>query len=138
MTSWRLAAGPLGAAAAAAGVLVLDPFDGGVGPACPFHELTGWWCPGCGATRATWLLLHGDIGGVLRHNLLYLPALAYLVLRWIHTAAPATTGWLPAPVRAPSTIPAPAMRLLVAGIVAFTVARNLPAFDWLAPPPVRT
>ena len=138
MSRWRVAAAPLGAAAVAAGVLVIDPFDGGVGLACPFHELTGWWCPGCGATRATWLLLHGDLEGVVRHNLLYLPALAFLALRWVHTAAPAATGWLPSAVRSPSAIPAAAVQLMVAVVVAFTVARNVPAFDWLAPPPTRT
>jgi hypothetical protein len=138
MPTWRVAAGPVGAAAVAAGVLVIDPFDGGPGLACPFHAATGWWCPGCGATRATWLLLHGDLGGVVHHNLLYLPALVFLGLRWLHTAAPVATAWLPNAVRDPSTIPTGAMRVVVAVIVAFTVARNLPLLDWLAPPPVPT
>lgn len=137
MPRWGLVAAPAGAAAVAAGVLLLDPFeDRAIG--CPFHELTGWWCPGCGATRATWLLLHGDLAGVVRHNVLFLPAVAYLVVRYLHEAAPGATRWLPRFVRTPSTIPAGALRTLYVAIIAFTLARNLPAFDWLAPPPVRS
>ena len=29
-----------------------DPAEGGY-PACPLYTLTGYWCPGCGLTRAT-------------------------------------------------------------------------------------
>jgi hypothetical protein len=130
---WQLAAAPAVAAGVAAGVLLFDPFDAhAVG--CPFHGLTGWWCPGCGATRATWLVLHGDLAGAARHNVLYLPALAFLVLRYLHLAVPARTSWLPGAVRQPTSVPTAALRWLVVGVVAFTVARNLPAFEWLAPP----
>ena len=86
-----LAAGVTGTVAVAAGVLLFDPFgDHAIG--CPVLELTGLHCPGCGATRAIWLLLHGDVAGAVGHNALLLPALAYLALRWIHTVAPASTA----------------------------------------------
>ena len=35
-----------------------NPFEGGV-TLCVFHALTGLDCPGCGMTRAAWLLMHG-------------------------------------------------------------------------------
>lgn len=48
--------------AAAAGftlyVYFHNPFEGGV-TLCMFHALTGLDCPGCGMTRAAWLLMHG-------------------------------------------------------------------------------
>ena len=53
-----------GGAAAAAGlayVWAFDPAKGGVFIPCPFHRLTGRWCPGCGMTRALHDLLHGDL-----------------------------------------------------------------------------
>ncbi len=37
-----------------------DPFqEGGTVTLCAFHRLTGLDCPGCGMTRAAWLLMHG-------------------------------------------------------------------------------
>ncbi len=30
-------------------------------PPCPFHLITGYYCPGCGGTRAFYALLHGRI-----------------------------------------------------------------------------
>ena len=49
-------------------------------PACPLHRFTGFLCPGCGSTRALYLLLHGHPLGALRENglaVLLLPVLIY-------------------------------------------------------------
>ena len=35
---------------------------------CPIHFLTGYYCPGCGGSRAFFLLLHTDIIGSAVHN----------------------------------------------------------------------
>ena len=112
---------------------MFDPFQRHV-IACPLHELTGLQCPGCGATRASFLLLHGDALGALRYNLLLLPVGIWLAGWWLHTVSPTTTSWLAGwsvPLRAR---PASVQYALLAAVVTFTVARNLPAFDWLAPP----
>ena len=120
-------------AAYAAGVLLVDPFvDRSFG--CPVHELTGGYCPGCGSTRAMWLLLHGDIPGALRHNALLVPAVIYLVLRWCHLAFPDATRRFPHWLRSPTTTPVPALIGLAVLVVGFTLARNLPALEVLAPP----
>lgn len=37
-------------------------------PKCPTYTLTGIPCPGCGSTRATLALLHGDILQALWYN----------------------------------------------------------------------
>ena len=47
---------------------------------CPFHFITGFFCPGCGSQRAIHLLLHGDVVGAFRFNplmVLTLPVLIY-------------------------------------------------------------
>lgn len=137
MNRRALVAGVVGAGAAALALLLYDPFDDHAF-GCPLYEATGLFCPGCGASRATWLLLHGDLVGVLRHNPLLLPALAYLVARWLHTVAPASTRWLPRFVRAPTAVGPRAMQALAALLVVFAAARNLPSLDWLAPPDPRT
>src|SRR5690606_24897344 len=57
---------------------------------CPFHYLTGFYCPGCGSQRAIHLLLHGNIIGAFRFNplmVLTLPILIYglgiTIANWI-------------------------------------------------------
>ena len=90
-------------------------------PPCVFHELTGLYSPGCGNTRAASCLLHGDLAGSLRHNLLLLPALAALAaLLW-----------------RPRLAERPAFSLTALAVLAlFAVLRNLPfaPFSLLAPP----
>lgn len=49
-------------------------------PRCPFLQLTGWQCPGCGSLRGIHALLHGDLGRVLQLNVMLIPALLYLAL----------------------------------------------------------
>ena len=46
-------------------------------PRCPFLQLTGWQCPGCGSMRGIRALLHGDIGRVLQLNVMLIPGLIY-------------------------------------------------------------
>src|ERR1700761_7382729 len=59
-------------AGVAAGVYFFNPSAYGFYPVCQFHQLTGLNCPGCGATRALYALLHGDILLALRDNALVL------------------------------------------------------------------
>ena len=42
-------------------------------PKCLFHLVTGYYCPGCGGTRAVVFLLHGDF----LHSLVYHPFVPY-------------------------------------------------------------
>ena len=44
-------------------------------PKCPFHTLTGLFCPGCGSQRAVSALLHLDILSAMRNNVLLVAAL---------------------------------------------------------------
>jgi hypothetical protein len=49
-------------------------------PPCPFFKLTRLYCPGCGSTRATYHLLHGNMAGVFRCNALYIPCLLFVLV----------------------------------------------------------
>ncbi len=55
-------------------------------PQCPFHLLTGLYCPGCGAQRALSALLHGNFLESLHDNLLAissLPLLGYAAIVFV-------------------------------------------------------
>ncbi|HEY6531988.1 MAG TPA: DUF2752 domain-containing protein [Acidimicrobiales bacterium] len=66
------------AGAAAAGCAYLafvDPNQSDWYPGCPFRELTGWDCPGCGITRALRALVTGQPLRALDHNALFVMGL---------------------------------------------------------------
>jgi Protein of unknown function (DUF2752) len=53
-------------------------------PKCPFHSLTGLNCPGCGSQRAFYFLLHGNIAGALRENLLLVISIPFLAVHFFY------------------------------------------------------
>lgn len=50
----------------------------GFGISCPIHSLTGFFCPGCGSTRAVKALINGDISLAFHNNALLLLSPAFL------------------------------------------------------------
>jgi hypothetical protein len=59
------------AAAGVSGVVFLKfawPLWAGLLPGCAIRRMTGLYCPGCGGTRCTHRLLHGDLAGALAMN----------------------------------------------------------------------
>ena len=49
-------------------------------PKCPFREMTGLKCPGCGSQRAIHYLLNLDIGQALRNNAVLVLFIPYLLM----------------------------------------------------------
>jgi hypothetical protein len=121
-----VAGGLLGAAAY---VAARAPGSGS-GIPCPFHRLTGLWCPGCGLTRGTRALLHGHVQQALGYNL-FLPVVVGLaVWGWVAWFWPSVGGrQLPSPARAPKAM----WTSLVIALLVFGVVRNLPFAAALAP-----
>jgi len=133
MASRRTATGLM---AAAAGVLVtgiwlLRTFDPGAAgslfPSCLFHDVTGWYCPGCGITRALHALVHFDPVRAFAMNALLVASLPLL-------AAMALQG-----ITGRALLPAAVARLAfdgrawIAALLVFGIARNLPGLEMLAP-----
>ncbi|MDQ2758580.1 MAG: DUF2752 domain-containing protein [Actinomycetota bacterium] len=101
-------------------------------PLCPFHAVTGLWCPVCGSLRAVASLTRLDLAGALSSNLLVTALLPLLVVAAIGPAVGAVTG---RPLRAP-TIGNRGWVVLGVAFGVFTIWRNLPALplgSWLAP-----
>ena len=116
------------AAGIAAVVYFFNPSAYGIYPVCQFHRLTGLNCPGCGATRALYALLHGDPATALRDNALLVLGLAGMGLRGAWFAL----NWLRGR-RNGNFFPACYLLPLLVVIALFGVLRNLPAFAFLSP-----
>lgn len=52
-------------------------------PPCPFLYLTGFYCPGCGTSRAFHQLLHGNIAGALGYNPLMVISIPFIIYLFI-------------------------------------------------------
>ena len=57
-------------------IWLINWIQDGRGFPCLFHFFTGFYCPGCGGTRAIRLLVQGDLAG----SFLYHPFVLYMVL----------------------------------------------------------
>ena len=109
-------------------VATVDPHTSGRYPTCPFHAMTGLWCPGCGGLRAVHDLTHGHLAVALHENVLVVllgPSLAvwWLIARWRRSDERA----VPLVLSARGTV--------VVGVLlaVFTLVRNLPLGAGLAP-----
>jgi len=105
-----------------------DPAKHGFYPICLFHSLTGWNCPGCGATRAAYQLLHGHLLRALHDNALFVLALVALTAQSAWFVMQKIRNQPVAFIVSPMMLWA----LLITAF-AFTVLRNLPSFSWLSP-----
>lgn len=113
------------------GIWLLRTFDPGAAgslfPSCLFHDLTGWYCPGCGITRALHALVHFDVARAFAMNALLVVSLPLL-------AAMALQGFT-----GRAALPAIVSRVVLNGrawitaLVVFGIARNLPGLEFLAP-----
>lgn len=108
---------------AAAGVLYFyPPQEHAFYGQCIFHRISGWDCAGCGVLRATHALLHGQWREALGFNAAYVVSLP-LWLVW----GSLQLGWLGPESRISRLLkPFWRARVIIAGILVWTVIRNLP------------
>lgn len=85
----------------------------GFGFRCPIHSLTGFFCPGCGSTRAVRALLTGDLQLALHNNVLLLAAPALMGIGVLLAKYSKNRMWLYL-----------FLSLLVIVVVTFTILRN--------------
>ena len=113
-----------GLVASAALVATNNPSAGGFHfPTCPFHQMTGLWCPACGLTRVTYQLLHGHVVTALSFNVftpLVLAGMMVAWLAWLPVTWGATPRGLPALMRRVLTTVAPSV------VIAYGILRNIP------------
>lgn len=124
---------PLAVLMMAALALLITHLTSGAGTSCGFRKLTSLHCPGCGGTRCAYDILRGNLLGAFSHNALaftgffvFLLGSGYLIIRMTILGKPAPQ--IP-------NIKAFWLWYVLAGVVMFTVLRNVPAwpFSLLAP-----
>jgi hypothetical protein len=109
-------------------VAVVDPHTAGRYPTCPWHAMTGTWCPGCGGLRAVHDLAHGHLITAMHENVLVVLLAPSLVLWWV-VGRLRRTGERPV-----ALVLSARGAVLIAGLlVVFAFVRNLPMGAALAP-----
>jgi hypothetical protein len=102
----------------------VDPNIPGHYPGCPSQMLLGIDCPGCGGMRGTYELLHGNLAGMLEHNILLMaawPLALAMFIVWFRRSWSGRRPWLDTRAQTRRN------RLLVWALVltvAFGVVRN--------------
>lgn len=111
--------------------LISVPFVKGLLPPCLFHEVTGWHCPGCGATRASVALVEFRWFEALRDNafwsLVVMAGVPFAILAAARERFPGVI-WL-GPFRWRLGI----LWVLLGALVIFGIVRNLPGLNILVP-----
>lgn len=108
---------------------VLDPAKHAVFPKCLLYSASGFYCPGCGSQRALHSLLHFDLAAVVRYNVLFLPAALLVLYHYLHPLVNRVLRLkLPNILYLKNT-----PWVILAVVLMFWIARNLPSFSELAP-----
>ena len=94
-----------------------------IGIPCVFHMLTGFYCPGCGATRAIRALMKFNIYEAFRYNslivILFPLGLVYFIYKYVINGRKNIPNWI-------------WIFFLIITVI-FGIFRNISAFNYLAP-----
>ncbi len=94
---------------------------------CVFHEITGFYCPGCGVTRMIFSIIKLDFYQAFRYNpLLFILSILYIIFVVERVIR-----------KKDYKVSNKAAIVILVILILYAVARNIPAFSYLAPTVVR-
>ena len=117
----------------AAAALIYLYFTGegeGAGIPCMFYQLTGFYCSGCGASRALRSVLHLDFYQALRYNAIFTICLPLFAVYFTSLSASYIRFGKD---RVSEKISMKIIYIFVAIALVYGILRNIPAFSFLAP-----
>lgn len=94
-----------------------------IGIPCIFHKLTGFYCPGCGMTRAFISLIKLDIYQAFRYNMLVIILVPFFIIYGVNKYI----------LKNKYKIPRFIFYILLVITILFAILRNIPNFSFLAP-----
>lgn len=97
---------------------------------CLFHKLTGYYCPGCGATRCILSLLKGNIKSSFQYNPLFfilIPFLSFEIIYKIYIYLANKED------KITKKIPNVVWIVLLIITISFGILRNIKGFEYLRP-----
>lgn len=117
----------------AAAALVYLYFTGegeGAGIPCVFYQITGFYCSGCGASRALRSVLHLDFYQALRYNAIFTLALPLL---GAYFGALALSYIRFGKDKISEKVSMKIIWVIIAVVIIYGILRNIPMFSFLAP-----
>lgn len=117
---------------AAAALLYLYSTEEGTGAGIPclFYTLTGFYCGGCGASRALRSVLHMDFYQALRYNAVFTVLLPFL---GAYFCALGVSYVRFGKDRVSAKVPGAAVWIAVGAALVYGILRNIPVFSFLGP-----
>jgi hypothetical protein len=109
-----------------------DPIKVKIYPKCPFRILTGYYCPGCGSTRALSKIVTGDYASAFKYNSLLAVVFPFLAVYFLNLFS---RVFLRKDFFEGFIMPAYLIYILLAIFIIFGVLRNIPVYpmNLLAP-----
>ena len=110
------------------GLLLMKHFN--IGIPCAYYEASGFYCPGCGMTRAAYSLLQLDFYQAIRYNafsIVAIPLIGLYILGGIYAWLFNKTNFMY------DKIPGAIWIIFIVALLLYGVMRNIPQFAFLAP-----
>lgn len=96
---------------------------------CVFRLVTGFYCPGCGSTRLAAALIEGRFMTAFRSNEALFLILPFLTIIFIKYLIRYIKGIQRSTTRTEKIVTG----IMLAGVIAFGIMRNIPYFSYLRP-----